>query len=117
MTQLVYGVPDVLLENLGEADAIKLLSVALPLIEERKMALQQNLQAGDWEVAARLAHKTISSVRMYGSAELETLLRQVHQQELAAIATSAFQVKLEAAFSDTIQTLVDWLREHPASTQ
>lgn len=117
MTKIVYGIQDVLLENLGERDAVELLAGILPLINERKIALQQYLHAEDWEAAARIAHKTISSVRLYGSAELETLLQQVRQQELVTIATPAFQAKLEATFSDTMQTLIDWLAEHPASTQ
>lgn len=117
MTELAYGVQGVLLNNLGEQDTLELLTVVLPLIKERKVLLQQHLQAGDWEVAAHLAHKTIGSVRLYGTADLESLLQQIRQQELSTIATSAFQARLDAVFSGIIQTLTGWLAVHSVSTQ
>ena len=117
MTEIAYGVQGLLLENLGEQGVIELLTFTLPLIKERKRLLLQHLQAGDWEVAARLAHKTLGSIRLYGSAELESLLQQIRQQELPTIATSAFQTTFDAVFSGIIQTLTDWLAAHSVSTQ
>lgn len=73
----------------------------------------QLLTAHNWEAALQVAHKTLSSVRLYGSNQLESLLQQVCCQDIGVIATSEFQATLESEFSGVITTLKHWLAEHP----
>lgn len=113
MTNAMRGNLDSLLGVLGVKDAVESLVFALPLVTERKNALGQLLQAGDWTTAGHVAHKTLSSVRMYGSDQLEVLLQQVRQQDIAVISTAEFQATLEGEFSMVIHTLESWLSEHP----
>lgn len=113
MTNVVSENLDNLLGALGRKDAVEVLVFALPLIIERKNALGQLLQAGNWSTAGHVAHKIVSSVRMYGSTQLEALLQQVRQQEIAVISTAEFQATLDGEFSTVIHTLENWLSEHP----
>ena len=100
---------DSLLENLGMTTTVELLAFALPHIGQRRDSLQQLLQAGDWEGAGRVAHKTLSSARLYSSSQFETLLRKVSQRDIAVIATAEFQTMLDEEFSFTIKALEQWL--------
>lgn len=103
------GALDSLLENLGMTATVELVAFALPHIVLRKDSLKQLLQAGEWEGAARVAHKTLSSARLYGSSQFDSLLRQVCQQDMAIISTAEFQTTLDAEFSSTIKALEQWL--------
>ncbi len=113
MTNAVRKNLDSLLQALGIKDTVEALVFALPFIIDRKNALGQLLQAGAWKAASQIAHKSLSSVRMYGSTRLEVLLQQVRQQEVAVISTAEFQATLDDEFSMVIHTLEDWLSEHP----
>ena len=109
MIEVIREALDNLLESLGSKNTVELVMFALPHIAERKETLKQLLQAGDWEAAARVAHKTLSSVRLYGSKQLEVLLQQVRQQAVEVISTPEFQARLDAAFSTVISGLDAWL--------
>ena len=117
MTVVVKEKLDDLVGALGIRDAVETLIFALPYIIERQNALAQFLRVGDWESARHIAHKALSSVRLYASSQLETLLQQVRQQEIAVISTAEFQATLDGEFSTVIHTLEDWLSEHPLWTQ
>jgi hypothetical protein len=104
---------DALHENLGINGTVDLLAFALPLIVARGDAIRQFLQAGDWEAASRVAHQTLGSVRLYGSAQFEGLLQQVRQKEIGIIGTASFQKALEQAFDDITLTMRAWLDAHP----
>lgn len=109
MTHVGSEALDSLLENLGVAATVELVAFALPHIILRRDSLKQLLQAGDWEGAAQVAHKTLSSARLYGSSQFESLLRQVCQQEMGVISTAEFQTSLDEEFFSTIKTLEQWL--------
>ena len=109
MTHVGSEALDSLLENLGRAATVELVAFALPHIVLRRDSLKLLLQTGDWEGAGRVAHKTLSSVRLYGSSQFEALLRQVCQQETGVISSAAFQTTLDKEFSSTIKMLEQWL--------
>lgn len=113
MTVVVKERLDDLVGVLGIKDTVETLLFALPYIIERQDALAQFLRAGNWESARHIAHKTLSSVQLYASSQLEALLQQVSQQEMAVISTAEFQTALGGEFSIVIHTLEDWLSEHP----
>lgn len=114
MTDVSSEALDSLLENLGMKHTVDLVVFALPHISQRRDSLKQLLLTGSWEEAARVAHKTLSSVRLYGSNRLESLLRQVCQRDIAVISTAAFQTTLDAEFSLTISMLEQWLGSEAA---
>lgn len=66
-----------LINSLGLDESKKLLTDALPIITNRKNDLLTALQQKDFETANQLAHKTMGSIRLYGSSELEMLLQEV----------------------------------------
>jgi hypothetical protein len=109
MTELGSQSLNSLFDNLGIKDSIDLIIFALPHITERRNALKQFLVAGEWEAAARVAHKTLSSVRLYSSGELEKLLQYVCQQDIKVISTSDFQRMLDDEFSSNISILNRWV--------
>lgn len=98
--------------RLGLGDTIELLELALPLIAEREQEIRQSLLAGDWSEAARCAHKTMSSVRLYGTHKLELLLRQVQSAGQGQMDVPAFQQELSAEFVAVMQTISEWLAKH-----
>lgn len=112
MADVVREKLDSLLETLGKEDTVAILLFALPLIAERQDALRQFLQASDWGSASHVAHKTLSSLRIYATNQVEVLLQQVRQQDIAVISTAEFQAALDSEFSMVIQTLQGWLSEH-----
>lgn len=98
--------------GIGVKDAIELFEFALPIVMERRQTLQNYLQTGDWVAAARYAHKTISSVRLYGSETLEVLLRQAMQVDNGEIDVATLQQALLAEFDSVISTVREWLNTH-----
>jgi HPt (histidine-containing phosphotransfer) domain-containing protein len=107
------AVLDMLAEEVGVKNTVGLLVFALPLIAERREALQHHLRVSDWQAASRIAHQTLGSVRMYGSSHMEYLLQQVRQQERDVIGSIAFQQELDQAFEAAICELQQWLDDHP----
>lgn len=114
MTDVGSEAVDGLLENLGMKATVELVAFALPHIVLRRDSLKQLLHASDWEGAGRVAHKTLSSVRLYSSGQLEALLRQVCQQDIGVISRPAFQAMLDDEFSSIINRLESWLNSRPA---
>lgn len=99
-----------LTQNLGLKDTIEVLEYALPRVAEKQKKIQQHLQQKHWEKASLYAHKTISSVRLYGSAELERLLNKV--QEHNESERIQLQQQLLKEFNHVIQTIQQWLTVH-----
>lgn len=101
-----------LVETLGLADACELLQSALHLIVERQEELGAALKQGDVITAKRCAHRTIGSVRLYGSDRLETMLFEIGNKSLDVINTEAFQQELSAEFDSVISNVNTWLLKH-----
>ncbi len=101
-------------QNLGIEDTIELLEYALPRIAQRQKKIQESLLAEDWEAASKCAHQTISSVRLYGTEELEKLLRQAKQagEDTADADIVTLQQELLAEFDHVSQTIREWLLTH-----
>jgi hypothetical protein len=100
-----------LVDKLGETEAIEMLEFALPLIVERESNLTDQLLSGNLAEAAKYAHKTISSIRLYGSSELENLLQAVKDVKNHAQAL-ALQPRLSKEFNLTINVVKNYLHEH-----
>lgn len=100
-----------LLSKYGATDTIEMLEFALPLVTERKESLKKSLLDNNLVEASKLAHKTISSIRLYGSSRLENLLQEVkdvksHQKALE------LQPQLVEEFDVVINVIRNWL-QHP----
>lgn len=104
-----------LVKTIGLSDAIEVLEFALPHISMRKDEIQRRLAAADWEGAAHVAHKTISSVCVYSSDPFEHHLQQIYQQDIAVISTADFQHALLKEFTDIEQGIGAWLVTHRVS--
>ncbi len=104
--------------RLGTEDTIDLLTFSLPLIVEREQALRSALLLGDRESARLYAHKTLSSVRLYGSERLEQLLLSVQTLKTDETDLTAFQQALSAELELAINAIQSWLamRVSPSAT-
>lgn len=103
-----------LVGDLGVNDTYELLAFALPHITKRHEELQDALERGEWETAARCAHKTLSSVRLYGSERLEVLLYQVREAGTGGMDVPALRQELSVEFLSVIQTIKEWLNVNSA---
>ena len=95
--------------DLGTDDTIDLLSNSLPLIIERKNMINLALQSSDLEQAAMHAHKTLGSIRIYGSDRLESLLSRLKNKQIDVMASNIFQQELSAEFESVSFTVNEWL--------
>ncbi len=101
---------DQLTQDLGIEDAVEVLEYALPRVFERQKKIQEHLQAKQWKEASAYAHQTMSSIRLYGSDELERLLNKIkdhNENERIQL-----QDQLSQEFSLVIQTIQQWLSLH-----
>lgn len=104
-----------LIDQLGLEDATDLVKVSLPILADWRAKLSHALEAGDMDAAAKLAHRAISSVRLYGTERLELLLRRLTNREVQQQSeVVVFEEKLSAEFQFIEQTLQQWLSEQPA---
>lgn len=97
--------------KLGTAETIDMLTFALPLIIEREVSLRESLLSGYLQEATQHAHKTASSIRLYGSSELEALLKEVYSIQSRQQAL-VLQPKLSEEFNRVIDEVEDWLSGH-----
>ena len=79
---------------------------------KRQEELGAALKQGDVITAKRCAHRTIGSVRLYGSDRLETMLFEIGNKSLDVINTEAFQQELSAEFDSVISNVNTWLLKH-----
>ncbi len=98
-----------LVETIGLVDACELIRSTRHLMIERHSQLSTALQQNDVMTSKRCAHRTIGSIRLYGSQRLEELLFQVGNKPLKEINTVAFQQELSAEFASAISTVNAWL--------
>ena len=98
-----------LCNEIGATAAARVLVYALPRIRDLDRDLQALLLAGKRDAAAACAHRGLSSVRAYGTVQLEELLRQVSSEEVDLHIARA---GLAAEFRSVINYVEDWLRRH-----
>ena len=100
---------DTLIADLGEEEAVDFVRFALPRLNERRELLHTLLGQGDWKAAASLAHKTLSSVRVYDDGSLEAALLTIERQAVAEISQAAFQQDLQDTFKRVLAGVEVWL--------
>ena len=100
---------DTLIADLGEEEAVDFVRFALPRLNERRELLRTLLLQEDWKAAASLAHKTLSSVRVYDDGSLEAALLTVERQAVAEISQAAFQQDLQDTFKRVLAGVEAWL--------
>ncbi len=98
--------------QIGEKETIELFQFALPIVIERQHALEQHLRAKEWAEFKQFAHKSIGSVRIYGSERLEVLLRQAHDIDNDGVDLLAYQQELSKEFEAVIDGIREWLAAH-----
>lgn len=102
-------------ENLGVEDAIELFEYALPRVLDRKSQIIKHMQSQNWDAARDDAHRAISSVRIYGTERLETLLRQVKMASTGEVDSQVLQQELSDEFDHVVQAIAGWLQENSTS--
>lgn len=102
---------DALVARFGIEETVQMLEFSQPIVRQWEQQLREAMQAGNWENATLCAHKAVSSVRMYGSPRLETLLCQIRDSD-SSINTKELQQDLFAEFADVQQTINTWIAEH-----
>lgn len=100
---------DRLCQQIGMERTVKVLQFSLPRIIEFENELRLALQHRDFTTAARCAHKAISSVRAYGTPQLEIQLRQVMNGQADRL---HFADDLLAEFARVIGGIEAWLQEY-----
>lgn len=100
---------DTLIADLGGEEAFDFVRFALPRLNERCELLHTLLLQEDWTAAASLAHKTLSSVRVYDDGSLEAALLTVERQAVAEISQAAFQQDLQDTFKRVLAGVEAWL--------
>lgn len=98
--------------QVGDKDAIELFQFTLPIVIERQHALEQHLCAREWAAFKQCAHKSISSVRLYGSERLEMLLRQANDVDKDEFDLLTYQQELSEEFEVVIGSIREWLAQH-----
>lgn len=68
-----------LVNDLGMEDTIEILEYTLPIAQKQAEVLLDALKKEDFVIVAQYAHKMISSVRVYGSARLESILFELKE--------------------------------------
>lgn len=99
-------------ENLGTADTVALIQTALPIIIGRRDRLNRFLLTRDFAGACDCAHKSLGSVRLYGTSELESLLAQVKTLNGTQDNLPEFQCQIFDEFSRVIEDCNDWLENN-----
>lgn len=98
------------LENdLGTEGARDLLKLAIPFIQEREAELQKLLLSGELNEASKYAHKVIGSLGVYGTDELERLLRKVGQVKNNKSELFELRESLSTEFMCVLNQINYWL--------
>ncbi|PWQ97160.1 hypothetical protein [Leucothrix arctica] len=97
---------------IGIDNVRELLIKALPIIETRKSELLALLDSGDTSRATDSAHRTISSIRLYGSDRLEKLLIEVKDQSYSTENLSKICADILQEFDSVIATVNEWLEDN-----
>jgi hypothetical protein len=107
----IFASLDEVATRLGREKAVQIVEFSLPYISQKGQQLNDALIAAEWESAAHYAHKAISSVRLFGSAKLETLLVQIRDGNIDQD-TMDIQQELLAEFTDVQNAVNAWLIQH-----
>ncbi len=102
---------DDLSQRLGHEKTVQMIEFSMPYVDKREQELHEALQLNDWQAASHCAHKAISSVRLFGSPRLESLLVQV-RDGLNEQDTTWIRAELSEAFSAARSTVNAWLAKH-----
>ena len=98
-----------LVESIGLEDASDLLHSTQHLMVQRQEELEAALRQNDEITSKRCALRTVGSIRLYGSARLETLLSQIATKPFQEVNTAVFQQELSEEFASVIETVNSWL--------
>jgi len=108
MEYKIKQVLDTLIADLGE-EAVEFVRFAVPRLNERRELLCTLLLQEDWDAAALLAHKMLSSVRIYDDGTLEAALLSVERKAVTDISSAAFQQDLQNTFEQILSEIEAWL--------
>ena len=98
-----------LCDEIGPERAFRVLEFALPRIIEFDNDLKGFMLAGEQKAAAECAHRAVSSVRAYGTGQLETLLREISD---GGNDFDRLQPALSGEFAVVIDRVETWLQQH-----
>jgi hypothetical protein len=103
---------DAMVDKLGMKDTIEMYEYALLKIPEKKNKLQSYIVSENWLHAHQMAHKSLSSARLYGTEKLERLLRQVRLVGTPAIDAPVLAQELSDEFDYVSEQINQWLDLH-----
>lgn len=106
---------DTLITRFGVEETIQMIEFSQPFVSQWEQQLHEALLVGDWESAANCAHKAISSVRLYGSPKLETLLCQIRDGG-SGMNFVEIQQALSAEFASVTETVNAWVATQKSAT-
>ncbi|MBU0656964.1 MAG: Hpt domain-containing protein [Gammaproteobacteria bacterium] len=90
-----------LLETLGPEATLRFLTVALPQFEQRSEELLTNLRTGNWQEAARCAHRLKGTIHLYDSPELQEQLQQLTANDTDTYINDHFLPEIEEKLTKT----------------
>lgn len=90
-----------LLETLGPEATLRFLTAALPQLEQRSEELLTNLRTGNWQEAARCAHRLKGTIHLYDSPGLQEQLQQLTSNDTTAYKCDYFLTEIEAKLTNT----------------
>lgn len=100
-----------LVASFGVEDTVSMLEHTQPFVANWEQQLAEAFSQEDWEAAAQCAHKAISSVRLYGSPELEALLSQIVDRD-ECVKSAGFHQTVFAEFATIRQVTQAWMTCH-----
>ncbi|MEZ5478713.1 MAG: hypothetical protein R3E95_14900 [Thiolinea sp.] len=102
---------DKLCRSIGRERTARVLSFALPHVQQFEQDLRTQLLTGDRQAAQKCAHRALSSVRA-GTERLETLLSRISQEDCVL---AELQPPLSAEFDQVIQHMQSWLDQQDST--
>lgn len=106
---------NLLKKEMGSKDAIAFLEFSLPIIVDRECKLQAHLSRRDWEMAQSFKHKILSSLHLYGSHKIKTLLIQLDEVQAGVIDVDLYQEEVSREFYFSVKTIKEWLEHNTSS--
>lgn len=96
----------------GLQDSLEIAEFTLSYIQRTEQQLSESLLNRDRVTAAAQAHKAISSVRLYGTPKLETLLVKIRDDDYATELATKLQHELSAELRLISTALSNWSAKH-----
>ncbi len=100
---------DHLWQSVGLDTAVQLLEFALPYMATQRKVLLAALSTQDRALTRKQAHQTLSAVRVYGSVELENLLKNAATLEDTTDTAVLYRL-LDEEFAQTRTAIRYWLQ-------